>query len=287
MNFLSIKTRGMGENYKVGWVWRLKMRYPISFLAIQETQLMEAGNIDVRSCWGDDEFGVSRVNASGRPRGLLNMWDRNVFTSNEVISSRHYIINIGTWVGISEPLIFANIYGPQLITGKAELWKELIEIKNTKNGIWIMMGDYNAVRHRGERFNSNFCERTTRDFNNFIHKIRLSDLKMGGHRFTCFHNSDLKLSKLDRFMVYPTFLNLFPYISVTALPREISDHCPILLSTSRKDFGPSPFRFFNSWMLREGFKNTFISNWNNFVGYGTPDLYLTAKIKHIKNGLKK
>lgn len=200
-----------------------------------------------------------------------------MFTSCEVISSRHFLIKIGIWYGINDQMVFANVYGPQWCTEKASIWKELLAIKNSKPGIWIIMGDFNAVRRKDERFNSIFCEKTASDFNNFIHEMGLIDMKMGGHRFTCFRNQDLKLSKLDRFLLCPTFLNIFPHISVTALPRELSDHCPILLSTSRKDFGPAPFRFFNSWMARDGFEKAFISSWNNFVGYGTPDMYLAVK----------
>lgn len=48
MNFLSLNSRGIGEKYKVGWVRRLKLKHRVSFLAIQETQLLEAENIDVR-----------------------------------------------------------------------------------------------------------------------------------------------------------------------------------------------------------------------------------------------
>lgn len=126
--------------------------------------------------------------------------------------------------------------------------------------MWIIMGDFNVVRRKEERFNSIFCAKTTSDFNNFIHETVLIDMKMGGHQFTCLRNSDHKLSKFDRFMVFLSFLSIFPHASVTALPKEVSDYCPILLSTSRKDFGPSPFRFFNSWMLRDGFEKAFISS---------------------------
>lgn len=216
----------------------------------------------------------------------MNIWDGSLFQSIEVISTKYFLINIGHWNGVRELLIFVNVYGPQSSTDKATLWKALLEIKNTRPGVWILIGDFNAVRRKEERFNSTFYAKTASDFNNFIHEMGLIDMKMGGHRFTCFRNSDLKLSKLDRFLVCPTFLNILPHAAVTALPREISDHCPILLSTSYKDYGPTPFRFFNSWMCRDGFEQAFISSWNNFVGYGTPDMYLAAKLRHIKKGLK-
>lgn len=70
--------------------------------------------------------------------------------------------------------------------------------------------------------------------------------------------------------------------NVTIFPREVSDHCPILLTTSWCDFGPPPFKMFNSWLPREGFESIFIKAWNNFVGYGAVDVYLNAKLKYVK-----
>lgn len=112
MNLLSVNCRGIGEAYKVDWIRRLKSKHMVSFLAIQETQIIEAENIDVRGCWGADNFGSSKVNSTGRSGGLLNVWDDNLFQITEVISSRHFLINIGHWSGVSELLIFANVYEP-------------------------------------------------------------------------------------------------------------------------------------------------------------------------------
>lgn len=149
-----------------------------------------------------------------------------------------------------------------------------------------MIGDFNAVRRPEERFNSIFCYRTARDFNKFIEEVGFTDLKMGGFRYTCFRNEDIKLSKLDRFLISPSFLDIAPKTYVTALPRELSNHCPILLSTTKPDFGHPPFRLSNSWLLREGFEKTFITSWNNFIGFGTPDQYMAAKLRHVKEALK-
>lgn len=149
------------------------------------------------------------------------------------------------------------------------------------------MGDFNVVRRPEERFNSSFCRRTSRDFNEFIREVGLIDPKMGGFQFTCYREEDLKLSKLDRFLYCLDFLDISPTATVIALPRELSDHCPILLSSSIPDFGPPPFRLFNSWLLRDGFEKAFITCWNKFRGYGTPDQYLLAKLKFVKQGIKR
>lgn len=109
------------------------------------------------------------------------------------------------------------------------------------------------VRWPSERVNSQFCIYSAMCFNNFIHEAGLTDLSMGGRRFTYMRDDDLKLSKLDRFLVCSNFLTAQPHSSVKAFPYEFSDHSPIILSSSQTDFGPPLFRFFNSWMLNNKF----------------------------------
>ncbi|KAL8515851.1 hypothetical protein ACS0TY_014523 [Phlomoides rotata] len=36
--------------------------------------------------------------------------------------------------------------------------------------------------------------------------------------------------------------------------RTISDHCPIYLQNSLRDWGPKPFKFFNVWLSHPEFK---------------------------------
>ena len=95
------------------------------------------------------------------------------------------------------------------------------------------------------------------------------------------------MSKLDRFLVCNKFLTLFPSVSVTAAQWETSDHCLIILQTSISDFGKPPFRFFNSWMKRDGFEQIIKDSWERFNGYGNPDAYLAAKLRYLKNEIKK
>ncbi|XP_023748838.1 uncharacterized protein LOC111897099 [Lactuca sativa] len=245
------------------------------------------GGEDVAGCWDSLEFSWSAVEATGRSGGILSIWDNNVFNVMEVIRSRYYLITVGRWIGIQGLTILANIYVPQAPVGKLKLWNDLINIKNEKHGTWIIFGDFNVARRPKERINSQFCSSSSSAFNRFIAEAGLHDLRMGGHRFTLFCGDDLKLSKLDRYLVCSNFMNQFPIASVTALPRDLSDHCLVLLSTAVSDFGPPPFRFFSSWMLREGFDGVVTSAWINFVGYGTPDMILVVKLRYLKKEIKK
>nr|KAJ0219345.1 hypothetical protein LSAT_V11C300135580 [Lactuca sativa] len=176
-------------------------------------------------------------------------------------------------------LIAANIYGLHDPQNKKRLYEELDHVKSTIAGTWIIFGDFNTVRKDCERFNS--------QFNPFIKKACLHEPRMGGHKFTYYSQSDVKMRKLDRYLVCNKFLSLFPSVSVTAAPWETSDHCPIILQTSKADFGKTPFRFFNSWLKRDGFEQIVKEAWEKFMGYGNPDAYLAAKFRFLKNEIKK
>ncbi|GJX53819.1 RNA-directed DNA polymerase, eukaryota, reverse transcriptase zinc-binding domain protein [Tanacetum coccineum] len=92
--------------------------------------------------------------------------------------------------------------------------------------------------------------------------LRLCDLPMGGKRFTRMNNIGLKHSKIDRFLVSNHVVHLWPNTNVLALPREFSDHTPILLKTSAPDFGPTPFKLFNTWLEHHEFPELVRSSWN-------------------------
>nr|KAJ0199276.1 hypothetical protein LSAT_V11C600300440 [Lactuca sativa] len=194
---------------------------------------------------------------------------------------------IGRWEGIQGDTIFANVYGPHAPTEKKKLWEAILQIKRDRGGTWVVFGDFNTVMRKDEKYNSQFCPHSAFHFNRFIRKAGLNDIRMGGHRYTYFCQTNIKLSKLDGFLVCNNFLQIFLATSVTTLPRETLDHYPIILKTSLPDFRNPPFCFFNSWMSREGFDNIVIQAWHNFKGFGTPNQFLAAKLKFLKNEIKK
>nr|GEV47775.1 hypothetical protein [Tanacetum cinerariifolium] len=72
-----------------------------------------------------------------------------------------------------------------------------------------------------------------------------------------------KLSKLDRFLISEDAIDLLPDICITALDRIWSDHNPTLLHVDKIDFGPSPFKLYNSWLLRDGFDDLIKTEWDS------------------------
>ncbi|GKC96302.1 hypothetical protein Tco_1161744, partial [Tanacetum coccineum] len=49
------------------------------------------------------------------------------------------------------------------------------------------------------------------------------------------------------------------------MDRHLSDHRPILLKEVFSDFGPTPFRFYHSWLELPGFDDLVSKSWNSFT----------------------
>lgn len=106
------------------------------------------------------------------------------------------------------------------------------------------------------------------------------------------NTSGNKHSKLDRYLVSANVLESWPLLNVTALPRVHSDHCAIILSSNLLDFGPYPFRFFNSWLSDPGFNSIVEKGWAARCEPGgrlhiSPLSIIAGKLKNLKEHIKR
>ncbi|GKC91022.1 RNA-directed DNA polymerase, eukaryota [Tanacetum coccineum] len=85
------------------------------------------------------------------------------------------------------------------------------------------------------------------------------------------------MSKLDRFLVSEGLLSVFPSLSAICLDRHLSDHRPILMREVVVDYGPIPFRIFNSWFSKPGFDKIVEGTWNNLIIVETNSIVLLKK----------
>lgn len=78
---------------------------------------------------------------------------------------------------------------------------------------------------------------------------------MTGGIFTWSNNEEnLIMEKLDRILVTKEWEDLFPQVVVNKLPREISDHNPLIISTRKSDCLPFiQFKFDLSWLKQPDF----------------------------------
>ena len=91
-------------------------------------------------------------------------------------------------------------------------------------------------------------------FNDWINNCNPLELKLVGRWFTWANNQeDLIMSLIDRVFCITSFDQNFPLAKISALPKNPSDHTPILWeSGDSQDSGQPRFKFEKWWLHQEG-----------------------------------
>lgn len=286
MNCLSVNIRGAGGVHKADWIRELKIRHHINFLCVQETQLRNIEDIMFDRFWDFSEFDCVAIESQGRSGGLFCLWNSKWFHKVNVIHNPNFIIVSGKLEGYSGIINMVNVYAPVDDVDRCNLWGTLKNLRFTLSGCWLFLGDFNEVRFSYERFSNEGSQRCMDEFNNFIRDCRLSEFQLGGRKFTRMSDDGRSLSKLDRFIACDEFFHMWGRAIATILPLKFSDHSPILLIDDNRDFGPRPFRFFNSWLHLEGIDSVVRNAWSMSLPSGTADRRLLNKFKTVKGVLK-
>jgi hypothetical protein len=89
--------------------------------------------------------------------------------------------------------------------------------ENYGSGNWCVVGDFNSVvepeERRGERSDVSLTSEM-RAFHGFIDDLDLIDLPLLGRRFTWFHANGRLMSRIDRMLVSPDWLDRWGVSSV-------------------------------------------------------------------------
>ncbi|GKA81332.1 RNA-directed DNA polymerase, eukaryota [Tanacetum coccineum] len=120
-----------------------------------------------------------------------------------------------------------SVYAPQEYAEKKMLWDYLVHVISKWDGEVIVMGDFNEVRFKNERFGSLFHAHGADAFNRFILQANLQEIPL----------------------------------EALTLDRYLSDHRPIMLRDSSHDYGPIPFRMYHYWFEIDGFEEMISKAW--------------------------
>ncbi|GJV11864.1 ALP1-like protein isoform X1 [Tanacetum coccineum] len=120
----------------------------------------------------------------------------------DYVYSEEVGISGGKWRLTGKNMMIIGVYAPQEGKEKQALWDFLRFEVDKWNGDVIIMGDFNEVRVKSDRFGTHFNP----------HGL-----------------SATKMSKLDRFLVSESVISGSPNIKAVTLERFLSDHRPILL----------------------------------------------------------
>ncbi|GJT99100.1 RNA-directed DNA polymerase, eukaryota, reverse transcriptase zinc-binding domain protein [Tanacetum coccineum] len=236
------------------------------------------------SMWGNYTFDYACSLSRGRSGGLISVWDLNHFIKDQIWCDEWYIIVKGRWTTSDSVFFMINVYGPQETGEKIALWNRLLQFMSNHEGHFVLFGDLNEVRDESER-GTEFHRPPANNFNAFITDAGLLELPLGGRNFTWMNKAGSKMSKLDRFLISQHVTDIFPDVKVMALPRGWSDHSPILLYCDKIDYGPVPFKFFHSWLQREGFDDCIRKAYEECL-ITNSQISFHEKLKHLKKTIK-
>ncbi|GJW27970.1 RNA-directed DNA polymerase, eukaryota, reverse transcriptase zinc-binding domain protein [Tanacetum coccineum] len=263
MNILSINSCGTKKGRKRVWIKEMCFKHNVHFLGIQESKMTRLELFRLKSMWGNFNFDYACSMARSRSSGLISMWGPTSFVKDDIWCDDSFIIVKEKWKNSTGECFMINIYGPQDSLAKSNLWNRLMDFMQHHNGNFILFGDMNIVHHEDERFGSSFSHTEANQFNFFIDNSGLIDLPIRGHFFTWMNKAGTELSKLDRFLISEEVLEVLHDICITALDPLCSDHTPLVFNIFKNDFGPIPFKLYNSWLSRDGFNEVVNSAWTS------------------------
>ncbi|KAK2430145.1 hypothetical protein QL285_028516 [Trifolium repens] len=124
------------------------------------------------------------------------------------------------------------------------------------------------------------------EFHDFVDNLELVDLPLMGRRFTWFHANGRAMSRIDRMFISDEWAACWGEGVLWALPRDISDHCPLVLKYNHNDWGPKPFRFNNFWLEHKKCVELVEAFWRGHHVEGWMGFVLKEKLKLLKPVLR-
>lgn len=83
-----------------------------------------------------------------------------------------------------------NIYALVNDDNRASLWLHLNNHIRSMEGCWLLIGDFNEIRYKHERFSNRGCDTSMEQFNSFIRDSNLFEFSLGGRKFTWINKDD-------------------------------------------------------------------------------------------------
>jgi hypothetical protein len=131
-----------------------------------------------------------------------------------------------------------------------------------------------------------FANVEMRGFNSFFDDLDLVDLPLLGRHFTWYHANGIAMSRIDRCWVSLEWLQMWGDCSAWVCPRDVSDHCPLVLKYVDDNWGPKPFRFNNYWLDHRNFNKVVEECWHAQEVSGWMAFVLKEKLNALKIRLK-
>jgi len=198
------------------------------------------------------------------------------------------------WIVLKQRCVIINVYSKCDLEAKRRLWERTVVLRREiREGTWCILGGFNVVCHREERGGGGIIVDPSVSqmleinlFNHFMREVEVEDLRLLGRRFTWCHTNGISMNRIDRVLMSEEWEVVWGEVSLWALPRDVSDHCPLIVKEGGWDWAPKPFRFNNHWLDNRRFKGVVEGLWRGQKVDGWMNYVSKEKSKGLKLGLK-
>lgn len=149
---------------------------------------------------------------------------------------------------------------------------------------WCVVGDFNETLRQQDKWGGKAINRLRSSrFWTCVNNCNLIDLGFKGSRYTYSNHwkrtKGLILERIDRCFVSNEWLEHYPNVFVTHLPKSHSDHNPLIINLCLKSrsIHNKPFRLESYWLEHHEFKDILSNSWLNRD--------LTSAANHFKDNV--
>ena len=169
----------------------------VSFMGLVETKHRRSIRNRMKRMWGNEEYEICEVYASETNRGgVIAAWDTKTFNVSNKHSGSRWILLEGCVKNFNFECCVGVIYGHNDRVGRFAMFEELKQLMLAISKPILLLGDFNVVLHPRERIRSFRCDRSMREFSEWIIDLGLIDIPLHGVKFTWRRNESK--SKLGR-----------------------------------------------------------------------------------------
>ena len=253
-------------------------------VCLQETWMETCEPQDWRMVGGDFLEGYHAVKATGRSGGVVIAWNEGLYEKEEVWDGQFVAAAKLTRSDVLK-IVVASVYGPVYANRRGRLWEELDEVVDRFQDIPLLFGgDFNVTLVANDRPDgTGGRDQGSEEFWEFLARAALQEMGPQDCNYTWHSEAGPSYrSRLDRFLCSVELMERFTEADVVALPRPISDHCPILWQTHEGQGRTTYFKMDKSWLRERGFKAGIMELWKPQDGLETGSVKLTGCIDRVR-----
>jgi exonuclease III len=254
---------GLRDQTKPRFLFEASKEHMLDFIALLETKRSDFNSNELSHFCANKNFVWECAPPNGRSGGILIGFNPDKFEVLDILQGNfclkfklHNLEDSFEWS-------FVAVYGAAQNSFKENFLSELVRMCDTMDKPMLVGGDFNIIRSLDEKNNNRYSDRRPSLFNAVINSLNLRELELLGRQFTWANNLQAPtFEKLDRILVSMEWEMQFPQATVTALPRAISDHTPLLLHTGiSSQPKANSFKIELSWLFKDGFHGKVIEVW--------------------------